>query len=238
MDNRFGGLDGRRKGGIVSQLRRRLNPRYYENRGCNVAIEPLIPNHTNKLAEVVGTILGDGGITHNQLLISFNSEKDCDYSVYIGNLISGLFGIRVGRYKRRDSKCIVLFFSGVNLIKTLCHIGLKIGNKVKLQVRVPKWISKNVAYSRWCLRGLMDTDGGVFLDKYVVNRKRYCYKKICFTNKSMPLINFVFETLSKLGFNPQRYSDNKVWLYSYKEVERYLIEVGSSNQRLNKFKAN
>ena len=82
----------------------------------------------------------------------------------------------------------------------------------------------------------MDTDGGVFLDRYTVNGKEYCYKKVCFTNKSMPLIDFVYQTLIKFGFHPKTYSDNKVWLYSYKEANRYLSEIGSSNQRLNLFK--
>ena len=218
-------------------MRRKLNPQLYKERGCNIAIESLRPKNSNKLAEIVGVILGDGGMTYNQLRITLNSEKDFDYAIYVGNVLGKLFGVRVGKFKRKDSKCIVLYISGVNIIKCLCNSGLSLGNKVKLQVGVPEWISKNLTYSRWCLRGLMDTDGGVFLDKYTVNGKQYCYKKVCFTNKSMPLIDFVYKTLIKFGFHPQTYSDNKVWLYSYKEVDRYLLEIGSSNQRLNKFKS-
>jgi len=182
---------------------------------------------------LVGAILGDGGITYNQMKIALNSEKDADYSRYLANLMEKLLDQRVGRSMRKDSKCVVLYVSGVNVIKTLQGLGLKIGNKVKLQVEVPAWIISDLNYSIWCLRGLMDTDGGIFLDKYVVNGKKYCYRKICFTNMSKPLIDFVFDTLTKFGFHPQHYRHNKVWLYSYKEVEKYMEIIGSSNSRLN-----
>ena len=92
-------------------------------------------------------------------------------------------------------------------------------------------------YSAACLRGLMDTDGGVFLHKYRVNGKIYSYKKICFTNRSVPLLDFVEETLLRLGFNPKKIlkvENKKVWLYNSNEVEEYLGLVGTSNQRLKK----
>ncbi|KKT72412.1 MAG: hypothetical protein UW68_C0038G0007 [Candidatus Collierbacteria bacterium GW2011_GWB1_44_6] len=78
----------------------------------------------------------------------------------------------------------------------------------------------------------MDTDGGIFLHRYKVNNKYYDYFKICFTNMSKPLLKFVFETLTTLGFNPKYASYNKVWLYDSKEVRRYFDIIGSSNNRL------
>lgn len=236
MDNRFGGLEGRRRGGQMSQFTRRLNPEYYRNLGCIIPKQPVVPEYSKELAEFVGLVLGDGGLSYNQLRIALNSEKDLDYSHYVGGLMENLFGQKVGSFVRKDSKCIVLYVSGVSLIRVFCGLGLEVGNKVKLQVAVPEWIKRNELFSLWCMRGLMDTDGGVFLDRYIVNGKEYCYKEVCFTNKSRPLIDFVYKTLIRFGFHPKTYSDNKVWLYSYKETNRYLLEIGSSNQRLNLFK--
>lgn len=238
MDMRFGGLEGRRKGGQNSQKTRRLNPEHYRDLGCIVAKKSSTPEHSIELAEFMGLELGDGGLTYNQIRIALNSEKDLDYSVYVRKLIEKLFQQKVGSFVRKDSKCIVLYASGVNLISTLCSLGLKVGDKVKLQVDVPEWIKRNLLFSQWCLRGLMDTDGGVFFDRYSVNGKKYCYRKICFTNMSIPLIDFVFESLVNLGFHPQLYRHNKVWLYSYKEVQKYLEIIGSSNNRLLKMQIN
>lgn len=233
MDNRFGGIEGRRKGGRNSQISRKLDPERFRKLGCIIPNQSLVPKYSSGLAELFGLILGDGGITHNQLMVSLNSIKDADYSVYVRNLMEKLLGQKAGRFIRKDSKCVVIFVSGVNVIKTLQDLGLKVGNKVKLQVEVPQWIKNDLVFSSWCLRGLMDTDGGVFIDKYTINGKEYQYRKICFTNMSKPLIDFAFETLTKLGFHPQKFRHNKVWLYSYKEVEKYLQAIGSSNSRLN-----
>ena len=80
----------------------------------------------------------------------------------------------------------------------------------------------------------MDADGGIFIHRYKVGGKEYRYKKICFVNYCQPLTRFVYKVLKDLGFNPKR-ANNRVWLYSTKEVVRYMKEVGSSNQRLYNF---
>lgn len=85
----------------------------------------------------------------------------------------------------------------------------------------------------------MDTDGGVFIHKYKVNNKTYSYRKINFTNRSLPLLNFVYNTLKEIGFTPKlldKIENKKVWLYNTSEVARYLDVVGSNNQRLLKYK--
>jgi len=81
----------------------------------------------------------------------------------------------------------------------------------------------------------MDTDGGIFIHKYKVNKKQYSYKKICFTNRSLPLLIFVKETLEELGFTPKlitKVENKKVWLYNEQEVKNYMRIVGSHNERL------
>lgn len=88
------------------------------------------------------------------------------------------------------------------------------------------------------MRGLMDTDGGVFLHRYKVNGKGYAYKKISFSNRSVPLLFFVANTLHELGFTPKiidKIENKKVWLYNEQEVKRYLQIVGTHNARLLKY---
>lgn len=224
-------LEGRRKGGIkrIANLRKNgIIPSF--------KIYKLPTGFSEKLAEYVGIMLGDGGITAGQCTITLNSEADREYIYFVSLLEKELFGETPKVYKRKDSKALVLYYNGTFLIKYLLSIGLKTGNKVRQQVDAPNWIKNSPKYSMACIRGLMDTDGGVFLHRYRVNRKEYVYKKICFTNRSVPLLIFVKKTLEKLGFAPKLISNvanKKVWLYNTNEVKAYLKKVGTSNPRLN-----
>jgi len=83
----------------------------------------------------------------------------------------------------------------------------------------------------------MDTDGGICKHRYRVNGKEYSYKKICFANRSIPILNFVRDELEDMGFTPKVRENKQVWLYNESEVETYLKKVGSHNPRLKeKFK--
>lgn len=192
-------------------------------------------NFTQELAELVGIALGDGGITISQFCITLNSEKDKDYVHFVSELGKTLFGDKPKIYKRKTCNAFTLCYNGGFLVKYLVKIGLKVGNKVRQQVDVPDWIKETKNYRIACLRGLMDTDGGIFLHKYKVNGKQYIYKKICFTNRSLPLLIFVRNVLEELCFTPKlitKVENKKVWLYNEQEVKNYIKVVGSHNERL------
>lgn len=193
------------------------------------------PEHNMELAEFVGILLGDGGITHSQVQITLNSVADRHYLPFVLELSNNLFGERPKYFHDKNSNAVKIYLTGVNLVKFLVCIGLKTGNKVKQQVDVPEWVKQDIHYSIACTRGLMDTDGGVFLHKYKVNSKQYSYRKICFTNKSKPILDFVYITLERLKLGP-KYGwdkDNKrVWIYNSHKTERYLDIIGSHNPRL------
>lgn len=223
-------LEGRRKGGIksVANLRRNGITPIYKIYNC--------PAFSDYLAEYIGIMLGDGGLTSNQCTITLNSEVDSEYVLFVCKLGQKLFGESPKTIKRKDSKAITLYYNGVLLAKFFVKIGLRTGNKVKQQVDVPDWVKSSKDYSIACLRGLMDTDGGVFLHRYKVNGKEYRYKKISFSNRSIPLLQFVADTLQDLGFTPKvvdKVDNKKVWLYNEAEVRRYLKLVGTHNPRLS-----
>ena len=224
--------EGRRKGGMKSIANLRKNgiiPR--------VKIYK-IPSINKDLAEYVGIMLGDGGITPSQCTITLNSIADKDYARFVCDLACKLFGEKPKIFKKKDCNAITLYYNGSALVKYLCSLGLKTGNKVKQQVGVPDWVKNVGSYRIACLRGLMDTDGGVFIHRYKVNGKNYKYKKISFSNRSIPLLMFVRDTLLELGFTPKvidKVENKKVWLYNENEVNRYLNTVRSHNVRLLKF---
>ncbi|OGD83776.1 hypothetical protein A2572_01000 [Candidatus Collierbacteria bacterium RIFOXYD1_FULL_40_9] len=116
MGIRFGGGQGRSKGGVNSQINRRVNPIHYRNLGCNVAKESVTPKHSELLAETVGVILGDGGITNNQLKITLNSVLTWGmiafYKIYFQNCLN--FRLKSLREKERK---LLIFLS---LVLILC----------------------------------------------------------------------------------------------------------------------
>lgn len=225
-------LEGRRKGGIKTLANLRKN-----------GIIPVLktykqPIFGEELAEYVGIMLGDGGITPEQCTVTCNSIVDKDYIMFVCSLGEKLFGEKPKMLKRKNCNAVTLYYNGLALVRFFVQIGLKIGSKVKQQVDVPDWIKKSKTYSLACLRGLMDTDGGIFLHRYKVNGKIYVYRKICFANRSVPLLVFTVKTLKMLGLNPKiidKVENKKVWLYNENEVFDYLRIVGTHNFRLLKY---
>lgn len=194
-------------------------------------------NYSLELAEFVGILLGDGHIGNEQWSVTLNSIADKEYLNYVVSLVEKLFGFTPGVHFRKDCNAVVIVGSGIRSIEYLQSLGLKIGNKVKQQVGVPGWIVENKGFIIACIRGLIDTDGGIFIHRYKVNGKMYRYLKLSFVNKSVPLLNFVHSNLMELGFTPKMITNvenKRVWLYNQQEVRKYLQIVGTSNPRLLK----
>ncbi|MBI5619554.1 hypothetical protein HY950_01200 [Candidatus Gottesmanbacteria bacterium] len=192
-------------------------------------------NYSPELAEFVGILLGDGHIGKEQWSITLNAIKDKEYAMYVKQLIISLFHFIPSMAIRNDCNVIVLGGSGIRSIQYFVQLGLNIGNKVKQQVGVPVWIIRNSIYSTSCLRGLMDTDGGIFNHTYKVNGKSYTYTKLCFSNRSIPLLRFVYRTLQSSGLTPKlidKVENKKVWLYNQTEVKQYIDLIGTHNPRL------
>lgn len=183
----------------------------------------------------MGILLGDGHIGRWQWSVTLNSVADREYSKFVIKATEALFGFKPGVHFRKDSNTLVITGSGTRSIGYFQSLGLKTGNKVKQQVGVPDWIVEDEGLSIACLRGLVDTDGGVFIHRYKVNGKEYSYLKLCFVNRSVPLLNFAYRTLEKLKFNPKiidKVENKRVWLYNQQEVKGYLKKVGTNNPRL------
>lgn len=194
----------------------------------------IIPKESEELAELVGIIFGDGGINNNwQIVISLNSNLDLEYSKYISHILKKLFRIKVYARKRPNQNTLVLVCSSTDLVDFLVNKGAVRGNKVTQQIDVPEWISNNREYKKSFVRGLVDTDGCLFIHKHVIRNKPYNNIGFCFTNNSQKLIISVAKILEISGIKPH-ITDNgrRIYLYSFKAVAAYLNIFGSSNRRI------
>lgn len=221
----LGNKETRAKGGWMSWIKRKNDPDLWK-KYLNTFSKP---QDSKELAEFIGIMLGDGGLTNRQITIYLSSITDQKYAEYVVNLIKKLFALKASIKEVQKYHVLRIGISGINVVKYLIGKGLKIGNKVHLQVGVPDWIWKKNDYIKACIRGLIDTDGCFVFHKYTVNGKKYKYPKLTFSNKSEPILDFVYQGLNKLGYHPKRTKAFEVWLYNQNEVKQYLQEIGTRN---------
>jgi hypothetical protein len=192
------------------------------------------PKFSETLAEFVGIILGDGGITKSQISVSLNSKNEKEYSNFVRSLIKRLFNVYAAiSYKKkysgidiRVSRSALVHFCAEKLVLTQ-------GDKVKQQVDIPEWIKQDKVYLTACVRGLMDTEGCVFDHRYKVNGKLYSYKKLAFKNSSYPLIKSVYNFFKNIGLHHPRIAKNlkEVRVESKEDVQKYFQLIGFHNPK-------
>lgn len=232
-----GTFEGRRKGGRRSIELFHQNPDFAKRAGFIIRKEIKYPARCVELAELIGVILGDGGLSGNhQLTISFNSKTDKRYSVFLGKILKRLFSINHHIHPRKNCNGADIVLNSSNLIDFLLRQGLVAGNKVKNQVDIPDWIYEKLEYQKACLRGLIDTDGSFYRHRYNSNGKDYKYLKLCFASRSKPLLYSALRILKKLNFEPYLHGD-QVFIYSRQGIKKYFEEIGSHNPKhLNKIR--
>jgi len=191
----------------------------------------IIPRKGAELSEFVGIMIGDGGITKKQVIVTLNYKKDRLYSIFVKDLIKKLFGVKASMNFRKNESVVNVVVSRVQLVFFCKSIGLKIGNKLKQNLDIPAWIIKNRKFRIPCLRGLIDTDGCFYLEKHKINNKKYCYPRISFVSYSKQLRFSVFKILKELEFSPKIRNNKSVQLENKKEIRKYFNLVGTHNPK-------
>jgi len=180
--------------------------------------KPLKLKKNEDLAELICIILGDGHLhkkgekkyKNSLLSISLNRVDELEYVHYVKNLMQKVFKISPDLVPRKKSKSVDIKLYGDGLIETLKRLGLMTGDKVQNQVCVPQWIKKDQEWiernkEEWIfkysplvirgLKGLVDTDGTIY-----VNKKNKSIG-IGFRNASLPLIKDFKEMCRSLGIS-------------------------------------
>ena len=224
-----GDIESRRKGGLVSQQRRRENPEKYRLLGCNIRKNFKITKYSEALAELAGIIMGDGGITNTQVRITLNKSTDRAYARFVLELIKQVIGETPSWVEYKSTICLTI--SGVSFVEELERIGLRRGNKALHQISFPVWISQKKKYRVACIRGLFDTDGGLYFHKHWVKGLGYRNLGFCFTNNSKPLIAEFAKTLSLLNLNFKKVKENRIYIYNLNEIIKFINIVGSNNKK-------
>jgi len=182
------------------------------------------PKKSEELSELFGVILGDGHLERKTLTITGNIYEKSHHN-YIKENIRTLFGINsVTLYNKRSHVCILKVHS-TELIKYLIQDGLVLGNKIKNKAELPSWIFEQNGFIAGALRGLFDTDGGIYS-----KQKNYKRAIIKFQTHSPNIRKNIFEMLKKIGLTASKSSVN-VRIQNQNEINRFFKLVGSSNPK-------
>lgn len=222
--------EDRVRGGKISQQRRIENPEYYRSLGCNVSNEFITPKKDKPLAEFVGIVLGDGCIARDQCQISLSYRDDEEFAKYVARLTSDLFGYIPSIVFDKECSVRKVVVSGIRFVGLLESIGLVVGDKVRQQVDIPRWIKQDTGCYRSCIRGLFDTDGGTFTHTHWCGGHRYRHFGLTFTSASAPLLDSYSFGLNCLGINHRKTKVN-IFIDNLKDVEKFFKMVKPSNQK-------
>ncbi len=184
-----------------------------------------------ELAELIGIYLGDGHINQNGLIITCGKIDLRYITKYIPNLIKFLFDKTSSIYyfkKSNGVQCRVYSRDIVNYIQK--QFNLKLGKKKNSSI--PEMILHESTLLIPCIRGLFDTDGGLY-------RHHKTNLQIIFFNSQISLIDSLKKALEHLGYNPRigKNNDNYCLYLFGKEAVEYYNKIGFSNFKNNlKFK--
>lgn len=181
------------------------------------------PDKSSELAELVGIVLGDGNIHKfkrcQRLLISCNST-DKDYIKHISFLVEKILKKKPTVKQRRNVQCTDVY---VYMQRVDEALGIPAGNKIKNNVRIPKWIYKDKKCLLKCIKGLFETDGD-----YAFNKK-HNVEFIEFSNRSERLRRSAFDALVSLGYSPQL-GKRYVRLAKKREIPKFLKDIEYLNK--------
>ena len=203
------------------------------NPSCIVAAKVIKkPKFSKKLAEFVGIVMEDGGLTKSQLHVSCNSRDDREYAFFVKNLIENLFDAPVSICYPKYALVMELVVSRKMLVE-FCNqkLGLYVGNKLKQGLDVPLWVKQNVNFQKACIRGLFDTDGCLFYERYRIKGKVYSYQRLNFASASPQLRESVHLFLRQLGFSSKIRNNRCVQVEDKREIKRYFDVIGTHNPK-------
>lgn len=222
----FGTAEGRRKGGLASMFFHKANRTRFKT------LKSIkIPGDSEKLAEFIGIMMGDGHLSNYQASVTTNSETDKKHALFVKELIKNLFNVNASIKVRPLKSTVVVVASSKSLVNFLNYKGMPIGNKIQNNLKKPDWIDSQ-KYQKAFLRGLFDTDGCIYLDAHKVNGKTYKHLGWTITSYADQLVIDILTTLRGLGFSPTHQTTQKsVYLRRQKEVDRYFQEIGTHNQK-------
>jgi intein/homing endonuclease len=167
------------------------------------------PIETCNSAYIIGVSLGDGNLSRpNGRATRLRITCDTAYPAIAGEISDALKRqfpknrVSIVREKKATYFNISVYS---NKLDTLLPWKVGQGTKHEQGARVPGWITNDRRFSVCCLKGLLQTDGSLYVDRG--------YTMVNFTNNTLPLAEDVKIMMENLGFKPKLYTTKQNSIY-------------------------
>lgn len=165
------------------------------------------------LAELIGTVLGDGHIYKHARCESLRIVGDAKKMGFVNHsaqLMYAVFRKQPKIARRRSSNGVNITMYEKNISKRLA---LPTGSRARYQFILPDWIEKREAYKIRFLRGLYEAEGSISHSPATYTHK------FQFGNTNPHLLSPVARLVAELGFTQNTYK-NKVQVSRGEEVQK------------------
>lgn len=199
-----------------------------------------------KISELIGAIIGDGCIRYkpemNQYYLEIvgNKDEEKQYFDHLKNILKTEFNLDA-HIKTRARGLRLKVYSKLFVEFLINELNLHYNKEKGQNIIIPKQIIQNSELLKYCIRGITDTDGSLFLSKKS-HREDYPAIEISTTSKGLTLqLKEVLSNKFRIGF---RTYQPKGFLTIYRlslngegMVDKWYNEIGFSNQRnINRYK--
>lgn len=195
-----------------------------------------------KLAELVGILLGDGSINVYQrrdrpgkqyrIKVTLNSEKDREYANYVSSLFRDVFGEVPRQYHRKGEKTLDLIIRKRKVVQGLLRHGLVLSPKWKRAVVPKKFMRRKLI--RFVLRGYMDTDGCISVFDNNGTEYPRIEMKICPSPMQQQLVRAIDSVGIKARINRLDRGKIRIMVSGTKKLIQWEKTIGFSNPRNGK----
>ena len=189
-----------------------------------------------ELCEFIGAFIGDGFTNkygrHHLVEFTGDARQDKEYLLnHIGKNANALFALHYCPYFSKAHNGMRIRFHNKQLFQFLTErFGMPKGKKC-YTVKIPNEVL--VARSELLsatIRGIFDTDGGLYIDNRPIYRKPYLRMELHMINP--PLLNQVQTHLEKVGVKSKILSGGtRLQIMGKENVSDYLKKIGFSNRR-------
>lgn len=162
-----------------------------------------------ELAEETGWHIGDGSMNfYNnrgklrgfyQLRGHIEDDEE-HYEKRIKLIFEKLYGVKINIRKMPSTRVIGFQIWNNDLVNFKKSLGILLGKK--FEIEIPKIFLVNSELKKAILRGIFDTDGGIYLEK----KNGKLYPRVYITTISFNLSEQLLELFNELGFKITRYS--------------------------------
>ena len=207
----------------------------------------LFPAMTEELAELTGTILGDGCLstyvakTENrrrfEIAYTGHIHDEAHYLDFIQPMFMKYFGVKGNLSRRKTCNAVQFHVKSKRVFEYFNSLGIPVGEKGKV-LEIPNQILDNPAFALACVRGIWDTDGSVYprySKKYKNHAKHYSHYAVLGLRMKSRVIMQVREILVAEGIfcNKlllQRDGAFALRITNQEVIKKYFSLIGFRNQ--------